>query len=360
MAFELTSLLSINSLNTSTLTIFNNETQKMTNYTEILLKARPSNSPIGPDLFEVISKAIPTPADGEFVIKQTHMSLDPAMLGWMSPDTESYIPPVELGAVMRGSGIGEVVASQHADYAVGDKVMGMFGWTEYLLSKGAGINKIDAAIDPEMALSVFALPGLTATKGLYSVGQPKSGETLVVSGAAGSVGSIVGQLAKADGLRVIGVAGGKEKCDWLVNELGFDAAIDYKSDNLAQQLEQLTPNGIDIYFENTGGPIQALVYNRMNAHGRIVVCGHIADYVSATPAPGPNWMNIIRKRLLIQGFTMPDHFHEAPELLAKLTPYVMQGKIKYRTHVLHGIESAMTGLNLFFTGENKGKLLVKF
>ena len=178
-------------------------------------------------------------------------------------------------------------------------------------------------------------------------------------GAAGSVGSIVGQLAKADGLRVIGVAGGQEKCDWLVNDLGFDAAIDYKSDNLAEQLAVLTPGGIDVYFENTGGPIQALVYNRMNAHGRIAVCGHIADYQASTPAPGPNWMNIIKKRLLIQGFTMPDHFHEAPKLLEKLTPYVKQGKIKYRTHVLDGLESAMTGLNLFFTGGNKGKLIVK-
>jgi NADPH-dependent curcumin reductase CurA len=332
----------------------------MTTYTEILLAARPTGGPISADLFEVVNKDIPTATDGSFVIKQTHMSLDPAMLGWMSPDTDSYIPPVELGTVMRGSGIGEVVESQHPDYAVGDKVMGMFGWTEYLLSDGQGVNKIDPSLNPEMALSIFALPGLTATKGLFDIGQPKAGETLVVSGAAGSVGSIVGQLAKAEGLRVVGVAGGQEKCDWLVNELGFDTAIDYKAEGMAEKLADATPNGIDVYFENTGGPIQALVYNRMNAHGRIVVCGHIADYVSATPAPGPNWMNIIKKRLLIQGFTMPDHFHEAPQLLEKLTPYVMQGQVKYRAHVLEGIESAMTGLNLFFTGANKGKLIVKF
>ncbi len=331
----------------------------MTTYTEIYLKARPAGGPINAELFDVVQKKRPSATPGTFVIEQSHMSLDPAMLGWMSPDTESYIPPVALGSIMRSSGIGKVIESQHKNFAVGDIVMGMFGWTEILLSNGEGVNKVEANIDPEMALSVFALPGLTATKGLYSIGQPKAGETLVVSGAAGSVGSIVGQLAKADGLRVIGVAGGQEKCDWLVNDLGFDAAIDYKSDNLAEQLADLTPGGIDVYFENTGGPIQALVYNRMNAHGRIAVCGHIADYQASTPAPGPNWMNIIKKRLLIQGFTMPDHFHEAPKLLEKLTPYVKQGKIKYRTHVLEGLDSAMTGLNLFFTGGNKGKLIVK-
>ena len=331
----------------------------MSTYTAIQLIARPHGGPIGPDLFKVVEQPIPDVADGEFLVKQTHMSLDPAMLGWMSPATDSYIPPVELGTTMRSSGIGEVVASKHPDFAVGDKVMGMFGWTEYAISKGQGVNKLDAQIDPEMALSVFALPGLTATQGLYAIGQPKAGETLVVSGAAGSVGSIVGQLAKADGLRVIGVAGGTEKCDWIVNELGFDAAIDYKSDNLAEQLAELTPNGIDIYFENTGGPIQSLVFERMNAHGRIAVCGQIADYTTATPPPGPNWMNIIKKRLLIQGFTMPDHLHNAPKLLEKLTPYVMQGKIKYRAHTLEGLASAMTGLNLFFTGGNKGKLIVK-
>jgi NADPH-dependent curcumin reductase CurA len=311
-------------------------------------------------MFEIVQKEIPTASAGTFVVKQSHMSLDPAMLGWMSPATDSYIPPVELGSVMRSSGIGEVVESQHPDFAVGDTVMGMLGWTEYLLSDGQGLNKLDANINPEMALSVFALPGLTATKGLFDIGKPKAGETLVVTGAAGSVGSIVGQLAKAEGMRVIGVAGGEEKCNWLVNELGFDGAIDYKAGDLQEKLDALTPDGVDVYFENTGGPIQALVYNRMNAHGRLVICGHIADYTAAVPAPGPNWMNIIKKRLTIQGFTMPDHFAEAPELLNKLTPHVMQGHVKYRAHVLDGIESAMTGLNLFFTGENKGKLIVKF
>lgn len=333
----------------------------MTNetYTAINLISRPDGGPIGSHMFEVIQKQRPQIENNQFLVKQSHMSLDPAMLGWMSPATDSYIPPVNLGSVMRSSGFGEVIESNHPDFAVGDRVMGMFGWQELALSNGQGVNKITAPVSAETVLSVFALPGLTATQGLFNVANPKSGETLVVSGAAGSVGSIVGQLAKAEGLRVIGIAGSDEKCDWIVNELGFDGAINYKSDDLAGQLKTLTPNGIDVYFENTGGAIQPHVYNRMNAHGRVAVCGMIADYTSAEPSPGPNWMNIIKKRLLIQGFTMPDHFHEAPQLLEKLTPYVMAGKIKHRAHVLQGLESAMTGLNLFFTGENKGKLIVE-
>jgi len=331
----------------------------MTTYTAINLIARPSGGPIGPELFEVVTKNIPSVGEGEFLVKQNHMSLDPAMFGWMSPDTESYIPPVELGTVMRSSGVGEIVESNHPDFAVGDRVMGMMGWQEYFLSNGVGLNKVTAPLPDEAILSVFALPGLTATQGLYSIGKPQKGETIVISGAAGSVGSIVGQLAKADGLTVIGVVGSDEKADWIVNELGFDGAVNYKTDDLATKLAELTPNGIDVYFENTGGPIQHHVFARMNAHGRIAVCGLIADYPKAEPDLAPNWIPIIKKRLTVQGFTMPDHFGEVPALLAKLTPYVMKGQIKHRAHVLQGLESAMTGLNLFFTGANKGKLIVK-
>ena len=331
----------------------------MSTYTAINLIARPEPGPIGAELFEVTQQEIPSAGPGQILVKQTHMSLDPAMIGWMSPDTDSYIPPVALGEVMRSSGVGEVVESNHPDFAVGDMVRGMIGWTEYLVSSGEGLNKVQAGVDAETVLSVFALPGLTATQGLYGFGKPKEGETIVVSGAAGSVGSIVGQLAKADGLNVIGVAGDDEKCDWIVNELGFDGAINYKTDAIADKLAELAPQGVDIYFENTGGPIQNHVFELMNAHGRIVVCGMIADYGSAVPSPGPNWIPIIKKRLSIQGFAMPDHFGDVPELLSKLTPYVMSGKIKYRTHILEGLESSIDGLNLFFTGGNKGKLIVK-
>jgi NADPH-dependent curcumin reductase CurA len=331
----------------------------MNTYTAIKLIARPAPGPIGPELFEVVQNEIPTAGPGQILVKQTHMSLDPAMIGWMSPDPESYIPPVTLGEVMRSSGLGEVVESNHPDFVVGDRVRGMIGWTEYLLSSGEGLSKIQAGVDAETVLSVFALPGLTATQGLFGFGHPKAGETIVVSGAAGSVGSIVGQLAKAEGLNVIGVAGDEEKCDWIVNELGFDGAINYKTDDIASTLAELAPNGVDIYFENTGGPIQNHVFDRMNAHGRIVVCGMIADYGTATPSAGPNWIPLIKKRISIRGFAMPDHFEEAPELLAKLTPYVMSGKIKYRSHILEGLETAIEGLNRFFNGGNKGKLIVK-
>ncbi|MBT8139125.1 MAG: NADP-dependent oxidoreductase [Gammaproteobacteria bacterium] len=331
----------------------------MATYTAINLIARPKPGPISPDVFEVVKKEIPTAGPGQILVKQTHMSLDPAMIGWMSPDPESYIPPVGLGEVMRSSGLGEVVESNNPDFAVGDRVRGMIGWAEYILSNGEGLNIVPPGVDAEAALAVFALPGLTATQGLYGFGKPKAGETIVVSGAAGSVGSIVGQLAKADDLNVIGVAGSDEKCDWIVSELGFDGAINYKTDNIAAKLAGLAPNGVDIYFENTGGPIQQHVFDSMNAHGRIVVCGMIADYGKAEPGAGPNWIPVIKKRLTIQGFAMPDHFGDVPELLAKLTPYVMSGKIKYRTHILEGLESAIDGLNMFFTGANKGKLMVK-
>lgn len=331
----------------------------MSTYTSISLVARPKPGPITPALFKVEQKEIPEPAAGQLLIKQTHMSLDPAMIGWMSPDQESYIPPVQLGEVMRSSGVGEVVKSNHPDFAVGDKVRGMLGWTEYLLSDGKGISKLPPGIDAETVLAVFALPGLTATQGLFGFGAPKTGETLVVSGAAGSVGSIVGQLAKAEGLRVIGVAGDAEKCNWLTQELGFDGAINYKTDDIAARLKELAPKGVDIYFENTGGAIQQHVFDRMNAHGRIVVCGMIADYTAKTPSPGPNWVPLIKKRITIRGFAMPDHFKDIGALTQKLTPYVLGGKIKFRTHVLEGLESSIEGLNLFFTGGNRGKLIVK-
>lgn len=331
----------------------------MTTYTAINLIKRPNGGAINAELFEIVQKKMPNIGSGELLVKQNHMSLDPAMFGWMSPDTNSYIPPVALGEVMRSSGIGEVIESNHPDFKAGDRVMGMMGWQQYFLSNGQGLNKVDTSLSDEAVLSILALPGLTATQGLFNIGKPKKGETLIVTGAAGSVGSIVGQLAKADGLRVIGVVGSDEKADWIVNELGFDGAINYKSGDLDKQLAELAPNGIDLYFENTGGAIQNLIIERMNAHGRVIVCGLIADYDKEVATPGPSWINVIKRRLTIQGFTMPDHFHEVPALLEKLMPYVMAGKVKHRAHLLEGLESAIDGLNLFFSGGNKGKLIVK-
>jgi NADPH-dependent curcumin reductase CurA len=331
----------------------------MSTFTAINLVARPIPGPIGADLFEVVTKTIPTAGPGQILVKQTYMSLDPAMVGWMSPDPESYIPPVGLGEVMRSAGIGEVVESNHPDFTVGERLTGMMGWTEYLLTTGEGLRKVQSGLNEEMALSIFALPGLTATQGFFGFGNPKAGETIVITGGAGSVGSIVGQLAKAEGLNVIGVSGSEEKCGWMINDLDFDGVINYKTDDIDAKLTELAPKGVDIYFENTGGPIQNHVINHMNAHGRAVVCGMISDYNAQTPSAGPNWIPIIKKRITVQGFAMPDHFGQLPELIGKLTPYVMQGKIKYRSHVLNGLESSIDGLNLLLTGGNKGKLIVK-
>jgi NADPH-dependent curcumin reductase CurA len=327
-------------------------------YTAIRLVKRPRLT-ITPDVFEVVRLETPELEPGQVLLKQTHMSLDPAMRGWMSEDRGSYIPPVELGEIMRSSGVAEVVESKNDEFAVGDRVVGMIGWTEYAVSTGQGLNKLPQGVSAEAVLCVLSLPGLTAWQGLMEIGKPKAGETLVVSGAAGSVGAMVGQLGKAEGLTVVGTAGSDEKCRWLEDELGFDAAINYKSDELEKRLKEATPNGVDLYFENTGGPVQHIVFNRMNAHGRIIVCGMIADYNTATPSPGPNWLNVIRKRLTITGFTMPDHWEQVPAMMQKLSEYLVAGKLKYRAHTLQGLESAIEGINLLFTGGNTGKLMVE-
>jgi len=313
---------------------------------------------ITPDLFETVTLDTPELKDGEMLLKQTHMSLDPAMKGWMTDDRGSYIPPVELGEIMRSSGIAEVVESKNENYAVGSRLMGMIGWTEYAVSDGTGLNPIPAELPAEAVLCVLGLPGLTAYQGLINVGKPQPGETLVVSGAAGSVGSMVGQIAKAEGLTVVGTAGTDEKCAWLENDLGFDKAINYKSEKLVEELTAATPDGVDLYFENTGGPVQHAVFDRMNAHSRIMVCGMISDYNAEIPSSGPNWINIIKKRIMIQGFTMPDHFDQIPSMMQKLGEYLTAGKIQYRAHKLEGLESAIEGINLLFTGGNTGKLMV--
>ena len=327
-------------------------------YKAIKLVKRPGTQ-ITPDVFETVMLEMPELAADEILVRQTHMSLDPAMKGWMSRDKDSYIPRVELGAIMRSSGVGEIVESRNDDYPVGAMVGGLLGWTEYYVGNGKGLRILPPGLSPEEVLCVLALPGLTAYQGLVEIGKPKTGETLFVSGAAGSVGSIVGQIGKAEGLRVIGTAGSDDKCRWLEDELGFDKAINYKSDNLVEQITEAAPDGVDIYFENTGGPVQHVVFWRMNAHGRIIVCGMIADYNTDQPGPGPNWLNVIRKRLTIQGFTMPDHWDNIPKMTEALVAYYKAGQIKYRAHTLQGLESAIEGINLLFTGANTGKLMVE-
>ncbi|WOX07239.1 NADP-dependent oxidoreductase [Microbulbifer pacificus] len=326
-------------------------------YKAIQLSKRPSGD-ITPDIFATVELETPVLEEGQFLVKQTYMSLDPAMRTWLNPREDSYMPPVQVGEVMRSYGVGEVVESRNANYPVGARVMGVTGWAEYVLGNEE-MQVVDAALDPEALLSVFYVTGLTAYVGLIKIGRPQAGETILVSGAAGSVGSLVGQIAKAEGLRVVGTAGSDEKCRWLEEELGFDKAINYKSGDLAAQLDAACPNGIDLFFENTGGPIQQLAYERMNRFGRILVCGMISEYNLEKPVPGPNWMDINLKGLRVEGFVVPDHLDKAQEATEALAKYVQNGQIRFRTHVLDGLESAIDGINLLFNGGNEGKLLVK-
>ncbi|WP_421855938.1 NADP-dependent oxidoreductase [Marinomonas sp.] len=327
-------------------------------YRSVKLIKRPELE-ITADVFNIVTQDIPTPAEGEVLVKLSHLSLDPAMRGWMSPDENSYIPPVKLGDTMRASGIGEVVESNNERFPVGARVMGLMGLTEYAISDGNGLNVIPKELPAEAILSVIALPGITAYHGVFEVLKPEAGQTIIVTAAAGSVGSLVGQMAKNLGLTVVGVAGSDEKCQWLTKELGFNHAVNYKDADFVEQLTQATPNGIDLFFENTGGVAQGPIFERMNPHGRIAVCGLIADYQKAEPAPGPSWVGIIKRRLTIQGFTMPDHFHRIPEYGQALGAMLGKGELKYRAHIIEGIESATTGINLLFEGKNTGKLIVK-
>jgi len=313
---------------------------------------------ITPDIFETVTLETPELAEGQFLVKQTHMSLDPAMRTWMAENPDSYIEPVAIGEVMRSFGVGDVVESRNPDFPVGSRVVGITGWAEYVLG-GEDMQLIPQDLPVDAVLCVMHVPGLTAYVGLMEVARPVAGETMVVSGAAGSVGSLVGQMGKALGLRVIGVAGTDEKCQWLEQELGFDKALNYKSAGLAEQLAAATPDGVDIYFENTGGPIQQLVFNRLNRFGRVSVCGMISEYNREAPTPGPSWVDINLKALRVEGFVVVDHYDKVPKAVEMLTGLLQQGQLKYRAHVLQGLESAIDGVNLLFSGENKGKLLVE-
>ena len=311
------------------------------------------------DIFEMVELPIPTLKEGEFLVKQTHMSLDPAMRTWLQPREDSYLPPVRIGEVMRSYGVGIVTESLNPKYPTGSHVVGVTGWSEYVLGNEE-MNIIDPSLPPEAVLALFYMTGLTAYAGLMKIGQPKKGETLVVTGAAGSVGSLVGQLAKAEGLRVIGVAGSDEKCKWLVEELGFDAAINYKSENLEAQLLAATPHGVDIFYENTGGPIQEIIFNQLNRFGRVVVCGVLADYDNEIPTKGPSWVDINLKSLRVQGLIVTDYLNIADEAFSVLGGHLAEAKIQYKTHVIEGFKNLPEGLMMLFKGENTGKFIVKF
>jgi NADPH-dependent curcumin reductase CurA len=311
--------------------------------------------------FELVTAPVSEPADdGDFVVRNLVLSCDPTQRGWMARDT--YLPAVKLGEVMRGGAAGRVVASRNPGFAVGDLVLGMLGWQDYALVRAGGPvpSKLPLGVPLEMAMSVLGLTGLTAYFGLLEIGKPNAGETVVVSGAAGATGSVVGQIARILGCRAIGIAGGKEKYEWLVREAHFDGVVDYKTEDVGKRLKELCPKGIDIYFDNVGGDILDHALAQLAMHGRIVLCGAIATYDDPELRPGPkHYINLLLKRGRMEGFIVLDYMSRVPEALAKLLPWVSEGKIAHRADVVQGLENAPVALRRLFTGENLGKQLVR-
>ncbi len=326
-----------------------------------LLRQRPQAT-IGAEHLELVTEPVPQPGDGEVLVRNIYLSLDPTHRLWMS-DREQYLPPVEVGQVMRGGTLSVVEESRSDRFAPGDIVKpAIGGWEEYTLLPESWVRPVDRHPDIPLSayMSVLGSTGLTAYFGLLDVGQPKAGETVVVDAAAGAVGSIVGQIARLQGCRVIGIAGGADKCRWLTEELGFDGAIDYRAESVGERLDALCPDGVDVQFENVGGDIMDAIYTRLNQDGRMALCGMISGYNDERPMPGPtDFGRILMKRLTVRGFIILDFQERFPEGLSALSQWVLQGELKWKTHVLEGIEQAQEGLGLLFSGGNDGKLMVR-
>ena len=324
-----------------------------------LLAARPQGI-VSPSNFEWRETEVPELAEGQARVRVVYLSLDPTNRIWME-DRESYLPKLELGEVMRGVGLGVVEESKNPNLAVGDLVQGLLGWQRYYVSNGRDVSKLPKLPIPlDAYFGLLAHIGFTAYFGLLDIGKPKPGETLVVSAAAGAVGSLTGQIGKIKGCRVVGIAGGAAKCEWIVKELGFDAAIDYKSENVARALKRECPNGIDIYFDNVGGEILEAALANLNLGARIPLCGMISQYNNAAPAPGPrNLAMLLMKRALIQGFIVTDYASRFAEAGQEIVGWYLAGKLKYRTDITKGLEQAPATLAKLFEGTNQGKLLVE-
>ncbi|TXH06436.1 MAG: NADP-dependent oxidoreductase [Nevskiaceae bacterium] len=323
------------------------------------LAARPVGLPKRSD-WQFTEEAVPQPGDGQLLVKVQYLSLDPAMRGWMN-EGKSYIPPVGIGEVMRAGAVGRVVASKHPKFAVGDHVVGTFGVQEYALSDGKGVNKVDPKLAPlPVYLGTLGMPGMTAYFGLLDVGELKSGDTVVVSGAAGAVGTVVGQIAKIKGCRVVGIAGGADKCAWIVNDLGFDAAIDYKTDDLKKALREHCPKGIDVYFDNVGGDILDAALTQLARGARIVICGAISQYNNTTPVKGPsNYLSLLVNRASMKGMVVFDYADRYAEAAREMAGWMMAGKLKSREDIVEGLETFPETLLKLFKGENTGKLVLK-
>ncbi len=313
------------------------------------------------DIFDIRDEPLPEPGEGEFRVKISHISLDPAMRGWMN-DARSYVEPVKLGDVMRAFAVGHVEASRNPQFKEGDAVSGRFGVQQYAISDGKGVSRVDEGLAPLPTwLAGLGMPGLTAYFGLYEVAKAQAGETVVVSAASGAVGQVVGQLAKLKGCRAVGIAGGKEKCRMLIDDFGFDAAVDYKAGDLAGQLKAACPNGIDVDFENVGGEIFDTVLTQMNPFGRIAVCGLISSYNALELPPGPkNIRCVLTMRLRMQGFIIFDFTKRYSEAIAALSGWLKEGKLNFVTDVREGgIDAYPDVLNLLYTSGNRGKLVLK-
>jgi NADPH-dependent curcumin reductase len=322
----------------------------------VLLERRPSGWVSEGD-FRIEEAPLPQPAAGEVLVKNLWLSLDPYMRGRMS-DAKSYVKGVELGEVMVGQTAGEVVESKHPALKKGDKVLTQLGWQLYGATREA--TKVDEQRAPlSCYLGILGMPGLTAYFGLKEIGQPKPGETVVVSAASGAVGSVVGQLAKIWGCRAVGIAGGRQKSDYVTRELGFDACVDHKAANLAEALRQACPAGVDVYFDNVGGEILDTVLREMNLFGRVVVCGLISDYNATEPYGIRNWRAVLVNRIRLQGMIVFDWKERYGEALKALGGYFAEGRLKYRESVVEGLENAPRGLIALLKGQNFGKQLVK-
>jgi len=328
-----------------------------------VLASRPVGEPVAEN-FRLDSQPVPEPQAGQVLLQTLYLSIDPYMRGRMS-DAKSYAPPVALGEVMVGGAVSRVIASQHPDYAVGDLVMAYTGWQEYALSDGNGLFRLGDLAQPSLALGVLGMPGFTAYMGLLDIGQPQAGETVVVAAASGAVGAVVGQIAKLRGCRVIGIAGGAEKCRYVVDELGFDACVDHKAADLAARLAEACPQGIDVYFENVGGKVFDAVLPLLNPKARVPVCGLIAHYNATGLSEGPDRLplltgTLLKQRIRMQGFIIFDDYGPRyPEFLQQMSRWVAEGKIHFCEDVVHGLEAAPAALIGLLKGENFGKLIVK-
>jgi NADPH-dependent curcumin reductase CurA len=326
---------------------------------QIQLASRPKGMPTH-ETFSMVEGPVPTPGDGEVLVRTLYLSVDPYMRGRMN-EGKSYVPPFKLGHVLTGGVVGEVVASQDPTFKAGDLVTGHLGWQDYSLAPAAQLQRVDASLAPiETALGVLGMPGLTAYFGLLDIGRPQAGETVVVSGAAGAVGLVVGQIARLQGCRVVGIAGTERKTRYLKEALGFDAAIDYKaSGDLAEALKAACPDGVDVYFDNVGGPISDAVMALINPHARIPICGQISLYNLETPDIGPRVQPLLLTRTaLMQGFLVGQFAARYPEALTQLAQWLRDGALRYEETVTEGLEHAPDAFLGLFTGENLGKALV--